>query len=114
MSTLKEALKTSGKRISLGRVTEKMVDEVVEEYISKFLTNEHPTWAESGERKAVVIQDVRIVYRYRGNCATSQGNLQKARTMLQILQCKHEIRAEKREKMRTHKDLKNKATQTDR
>ena len=55
-----------------------MVDEVVGEYISKFLTNEHPTWTESEDCKAVVIQDVRIVYRFRENQATFQGNLQKA------------------------------------
>ena len=84
----------------------------MEEYVCKFLEGDPHRWASNEQWGELVSQAVRIVYTFREHMVTFQGNLLKARTMLQIPQRRGEVEAGKREKMRVRKCTKNKATQT--
>ena len=94
------------------RYNERMIDDLVEEYICKFLDDVSYEWAKNLNRKTITIQDVGIVWIFDESRVTLQGNPQKARTMLQIPQCRKEVEEEKQEKLRIHRRVGNKATQT--
>ena len=74
---------------------------MVEEYGRKFIGGDLHRWETNHQRKATMIQDVGILYTFRGDMVNFQGNLLKARTMLQIPQCRKEVEVAKREKCKS-------------
>ena len=84
--------------ITTNRYSEQMVDSVMEEYVSKFLNSAPHIWGKNQWCKAMVIHDVRIVYTFQENRVTFQGNLLKARAMVQIPQCKKEVEEENKKR----------------
>ena len=95
------------------RYNERMVDDILEEYIRKFLDDAPYEWEENSKRKTTKIQDVAIVYNFGEDRVTPQGNPVKARAMLQMMQCRQEVEEEKQEKLQIHKRKRNRATQTE-
>ena len=90
-----------------------MADDLVEEYVCKFLDEAPYEWKKMSDHKIATIQDVGIAWRPEESRVTFQGNPLKTRTTMQILQCRKEAEAEKEVKLQIHRRLKDTATQTE-
>ena len=99
--------------IKTDRYPERIVDSMVDEYVKRLTELENYEWTIGQWEKTTVIMDTRITYEFRPNRTTFNGNLERARTMVQILQCKKEIDDEKGERLTIHKRVQDQGTQTE-